>query len=397
MTGPTAHRTFDSWLRSLSPQEQDSVLGAQRLGAAFRAGKLSSVKQLVDAATGRPLTFGEMHEAGLLGPRWRGKDTWGAYGSVNELAEAIVADLKDPEGEVAKLNARIEELESQRIDLDIERSNHYSGDVPLSADDLQALEDRIAAMRTRIKKLKEDEQLYIARKYLYDLTPGKANFGDRIDFSNLEGVHLQAAQTGADVFANMIGSGTHLEQMFRKTIEGKFWKDVPEVGPYPSQTFADKWFKKAGKPKLLFAMARGNSNFEGGGPLGTLEIGDPTALDVVHEMGHWFESTSSKVVGKVIEYLKYRIWPKEWGTPEPYLHTPTWKAEYPRSVTHFIRDYQGAVYAGGGAWENPAVTEFVSKGLELLVFNTRELIENDLETFQFLCYLLTGRADRFSL
>jgi len=57
--GPIMQESTSAWLRRQGPAMQDEVLGPTR-ARMFRTGSLTSPRQLLDAATGRPLTLEEL-------------------------------------------------------------------------------------------------------------------------------------------------------------------------------------------------------------------------------------------------------------------------------------------------------------------------------------------------
>ncbi len=190
MFGPTKHRSFDSWLGSLEPEEQDSVLGSKRLGEAFRSGQLTSVKQMVDAATGRPLLMREMEEFGLIPPRYparvigaggAGAAIGGGSGYVSpekwieDIRQQILAEYKDPRSDYRQIDRAIDKLEYEKIDLQEELKNNDLGLVPLTSAEVAAKRARIKAVENEQLQLRVKEKSYFARKYIAPLTSGRAN------------------------------------------------------------------------------------------------------------------------------------------------------------------------------------------------------------------------------
>jgi hypothetical protein len=347
---------------------------------------------MVDAATGRPLRFGEMEQLGLVGPRWRGANTWGAYESIDELRNAIIDDYNDPNGEIARMNDLVEQLERDKVDDDIAWENHFSGDVPLPDDQLNELKARRKAREQEIKRLKREEQMYLSRKYLHDLTPGRADFGDRIEIlGGLSAPAQKAVEEGVEDFGALIGSGTHLERRFRSRIEGEYWQDKAELAPGGTRTYAQAHFGgPAQRPTLTFSKSSGNSDFQGGGQRSAIRIGNPVIADVIHEMGHWYEATSSGKMRSVVDFLRTRVGADEWGSPTPFLNA-THRAEYEAALTRFLKPYQGSVYAGRQQWGQPALTETFSVGLQYFATRTYDMARFDPATFEFMCRILTGR------
>jgi hypothetical protein len=390
MFGPTTKRTFDSWLRSRSAAEQDNILGSARLGSAFRDGRISSVKDLVSAA-GRPFLFRELEDQGLIDPRYAAKrPKWGAFDSPEALRQAIIDEYQNPDSERNKMNARIEQIHGEIYDIGDRLGGQGAyGDLVLTPQERAELKQLRDDLREEMRRLRSEEELYLANKYLMDLTPGRANL--RVDLD--KGVsHEGSIREAIDTFERLIGSNSHLNRDFQIDRDAGYWEGMEDWkhNPFIPNNFQD------GDIRYRFNLdghdSSKDSHFWGGGANCNIWVAGPDPRDTFHELAHGLEMTSSHIKEKVNEFLANRLGDR-WGSePDGYLFQD-WKYQYNRSTTKFIHDYMGAGYGYDSG--KPAVTEFVSKGLELFTYNTYEMVRHDPEAFDWFIHMLTGRLDEW--
>lgn len=388
MFGPTKHRTFDSWLNSRSAEEQDDILGSKRLGDAFRKGTLST-KQLVNAATGKPLLMRDLEAMGLIAPRYAPKP-YGEYRTLDALRKAIEEEARNPGPELLELRQNVEDLEAEYSEVSSMIGDHYAGVFPLSDEDLAAAKARREELRLLRHQAAHEEKIYLAKKYLWPITEGRTDLTYKVD-KGYKGVKGQAVEQGVDAFCQLMGGHCHLGGEFG---EGDTYWDDQET--FEHDNWADKHLSKRGPIQVHFDDQQVNSSDHlGGGAFHRIRTGDPDANDVIHELGHAFESSSSALIEHVNAYIESRVGePYQWGHPDqhPHLHRPSpFKSYYPKPSTGYVYEYQGVVY--GWDHHRPAATEFLSVGLEYLSYHTVQLLREDPETFDFLVETLRRRWD----
>lgn len=423
MFGPVkATTTFDDWLRKQSAAIQDDALGSRRLGDAFRSGQLQSTKQMVNAAENRPLRMREMEAMGLIPPRGadmtqlhlvdtpnqylvahpearsKGREfpgQWGEFSSLEDLRNAIMFELNDPDSDYNQFDSAIEQLEDERAELR-DRLNRGQAIPGLYTKQQQdQFRARIKDIETEITATKARRDTFIAERYLAPLTSGRADNFNIPDppngYSDEEKALIHRAN---DVFRDLAGETSSVNQVYNEPPE-QWMEDVWNINGR-RRTWREHFYKPGDVPTFTWEdpnlgrvteMWGGTSQMWG--RLGTYEVNS-----ALHELAHSLEVTSSANREASLRYLRWRLG-SAWGDASKLSSQLGNKFSFAdlESTHRLVYGYMATMY--GHNLTDPVQSELISAGIEWMSRFPREFLTYDPETFDFLCHFLTGRADDF--